>query len=154
MAKTTQKRNEPARDSMAQPGIVLDLDQPQGEAGSSDSVAGVIKVHESVIASIVRKAACSVDGVIRLAGSTLVDNIAEIVGSKRIFDRSILVNMGESSVQIEVKLILDYGVEIPQVARAVQEAVCESIANITGMSVERVNVVVMDLEDAPQEGIE
>ena len=45
-------------------------------------VTGVVKVHESVVASIIRKAACSVPGVIRLAGNTLVDNIAEFVGSK------------------------------------------------------------------------
>ena len=45
--------------------------------------SGTVKVHESVIASIVRKAACAVPGVVRLAGSSLVDNLAEIDGSKR-----------------------------------------------------------------------
>ena len=62
-----------------------------GAVNESGNQLGCIRLHENVISSIVRKAACSVEGVVRLAGSTLVDNIAEIVGSKRIHDRSILV---------------------------------------------------------------
>ena len=153
MGKTAPKIKGQANDSLAQPGVMLGLSQSSQEASQEPPLEGVIKVHESVVASIVRKAACSVDGVLRLAGSTLVDNIAEIVGSKRIYDRSIIVEMGESSVQIEVKVILVYGIEIPSVARAIQEAVIEQITSITGMTVAKVNVMIMDLEDAPQEGI-
>ena len=153
MSKTNQKIKEPAQDSLAQPGVMLGMEQIAQENAPQGALEGVIKVHESVVASIVRKAACSVDGVIRLAGSTLVDNIAEIVGSKRIYDRSILVEMGESSVQIEVKVILAYGIEIPPVAKAIQEAVIEQITSITGMTVGKVNVMIMDLEELPQEGI-
>ena len=50
------------------------------ERKNAGAVPGIVKVHESVIASIIRKAACSVEGVVRLAGNTLVDNIAEFVG--------------------------------------------------------------------------
>jgi uncharacterized alkaline shock family protein YloU len=149
---TPRMKTQP-QDSMAQPGITLGLSNSAQEP-QDGMPEGVIKVHESVIASIVRKASCSVEGVVRLAGSTLVDNIAEIVGSKRIFDRSITVEMGESSVQIEVKVILAYGIEIPAVAQAIQSVVIDQITKITGMSVSKVNVMVMDLEDLPDEGIE
>lgn len=121
--------------------------------GESPAFEGVIKVHESVVASIVRKATCQVEGVVRLAGSTLVDNIAEIVGSKKIYDRSITVEMGEGSVQVEVKVILAYGAYIPTVAASIQTSVIDQISKITGMSVDKVNVMVIDLEDLPQEGI-
>lgn len=112
---------------------------------------GVVKVHESVVASIVRKATCSVDGVARLAGSSLVDNIAEIVGSKKMYDRAIAIDMGSTSVKIEVKAIFAYGVHIPTVAAAVQAAVVEEMGRITGMNVEKINVMVMDLEDEQPE---
>ena len=121
--------------------------------GAQGECDGVVKVHESVIASIVRKATCAVDGVVRLAGNTLVDNIAEIVGSKKMYDRAIAIEMGDASVQLEVKVILAYGVEIPAVAAKIQESVIDQIAKITGMSVAKVNVVVMDLEDPPQESL-
>ncbi len=119
------------------------------EAAMAEAVpySGTIKVHESVIASIVRKATCAVPGVIRLAGSSLVDNLAEIVGSKKMYDRAISINMGDNSVQVEIKVILAYGTHIPEIAEAIQLAVIGEITKITGMQVNKVNVVIIDLED-------
>ncbi len=120
---------------------------------SQENAVGMVKVHESVIASIVRKATLEIPGVIRLAGSSLVDNLAEIVGSKKIQGRAISVEMNENSVAVEVRVVLEYGVLIPHIADEVRSAVAAEIVKLTGMSVSRVNVVVMDLEDPPQDGI-
>ncbi len=120
---------------------------------SQENSVGMVKVHESVIASIVRKATLEIEGVIRLAGSSLVDNLAEIVGSKKIQDRAISVEMNDNSVAVEVRVVLEYGVLIPEVAEAVKESVAAEIVKLTGMSVTRVNVFVVDLEDAQQDGI-
>ncbi len=117
------------------------------ERKNADAVPGIVKVHESVIASIIRKAACSVDGVVRLAGNTLVDNIAEFVGSRKVMDRAISVEMGENSVSVELRLVLAFGCCIPEVAKNVQETVIEEISRITGMQVPRIDIVIMDLED-------
>ena len=65
---------------------------------------GQIKIHEGAIATIVRKAACSVPGVTRITGNSFVDNIAEIVGSKKIQDRSIQIAMNNSSVAVELSI--------------------------------------------------
>lgn len=114
-----------------------------------ENSVGAVKVHESVIASIVRKAAMSVEGVLRLGTSSLVDNLAEIVGSKKIQDRAITVEMNENSVSVEVRVILLYGVLIPQVASELKNAVAGEIFELAGMKVDHVNVVIMDLEDSP-----
>lgn len=114
-----------------------------------ENSVGAVKVHESVIASIVRKAAMSVEGVLRLGTSSLVDNLAEIVGSKKIQDRAITVEMNENSVSVEVRVILLYGVLIPQVATELKNAVAGEIFKLAGMKVDHVNVVIMDLEDSP-----
>lgn len=120
---------------------------------SQENSAGMVRVHESVIASIVRKATLEIEGVIRLAGSSLVDNLAEIVGSKKIQDRAIAVEMNDTSVSVEVRVILEYGVLIPEVAEEIKESVAAEIVKLTGMTVARVNVVIMDLEDVQQDGI-
>ena len=133
MAAAIRKRNKPVSSSHA-------------------NSTGVVKVHESVIASIVRKAALDVEGVLRLGTSSLMDNLAEIVGSKKIQDRSITVEMNESSVSVELRVILQYGVEIPQVANELKETVAAEITKLSGMRVDHVNIVVMDLEDVPQDG--
>lgn len=114
-----------------------------------ENSVGAVKVHESVIASIVRKAAMSVEGVLRLGTSSLVDNLAEIVGSKKIQDRAITVEMNENSVSVEVRVILLYGVLIPQVASELKNVVAGEIFKLAGMKVDHVNVVIMDLEDSP-----
>ena len=114
-----------------------------------ENSVGAVKVHESVIASIVRKAAMSVEGVLRLGTSSLVDNLAEIVGSKKIQDRAITVEMNENSVSVEVRVILLYGVLIPQVASELNNAVAGEIFKLAGLKVEHDSVVIMDLEDSP-----
>ena len=120
---------------------------------SQENSVGVIRVHESVISSIVRKVTLETDGVMRLAGSSLVDNLAEIVGSKKIQDRSIVVEMGESSLSVDISVIIKYGVAIPPVAESIKSAVASEIVKLTGMKVGKVNIIVMDLEEETPEGI-
>ena len=120
---------------------------------SLENSVGVIRVHESVISSIVRKVTLETEGVMRLAGSSLVDNLAEIVGSKKIQDRSITVEMGESSVSVDISVIIKYGVAIPPVAEAIKNSVASEIVKLTGMKVGKVNIIVMDLEEEAPEGI-
>ena len=111
---------------------------------------GSVRVYESVISSIVRKTVLAMDGVVRFAGNSLVDNIAEFVGSKTMQDRAIFVAMGEQSVSVAIQLILEYGVYIPEVASKVQDAVKEQIQELTGMTVENVDVIVMDIEQVEE----
>lgn len=108
---------------------------------------GLVKIHENVIASLVRKATCTVEGVTRLAGSTFVDNLAEIVGSRRISDRSINIAIDEDAVEIEVKVNVCYGVQIPEVAAAIQRAVIVKVEETTGMTVRQVNVIIQEIEE-------
>ena len=120
---------------------------------SQENSVGVIRVHESVIASIVRKITLETDGVVRLAGNSLVDNLAEIVGSRKIQDRSISVEMGATSVSIEIGVIIKYGVPIPPVAEAIKNSVAAEILKLTGMKAGKINIIVMDLEEETPEGI-
>ena len=109
---------------------------------------GEVKIHENVIAQLVRRSALGVEGVSRLAGSTLVDDIATLVGSRRMQSRAVAVTLGEEGrVEIDVKLILKFGFNIPETAEQVQTAVVELVENTTGMSVTKINVLVQEIED-------
>ncbi len=108
---------------------------------------GEVKIHENVISALVRKVLLNIDGVSRLAGSSLVDNIAEIVGNRRLQDRAITVNLAsENRVSVDLKVNLKFGYNVPAVATAIQKAVIEEIEHTTGMSVTGVNVIVQELE--------
>ena len=117
---------------------------------------GDIKIHEGVIAALTRRAALSVPGVSRLAGSSLVDNIAEIVGSRRMQARAVNIAMSEKNeVTIEIKVVLAFGCRIPETAAAVQKAVISEVEKTTGMNVTSVDVLVQEIEEErPEEPAE
>jgi uncharacterized alkaline shock family protein YloU len=111
---------------------------------------GTVKLHEGVIASVVKNAACSVEGIIRLAGSGLADSIADILGTKKKNDSAINIELEEDKAQIEICLIVEYGKNIPKLALDVQTTVIEEVKNITGLNVTQIDVVIQGVEEPPK----
>ena len=120
-------------------------------SGSSANVKGNIQIHESVITSIVRKVASETEGVSRISGSSLVDNIAEIMGSKRIQDRAISVQMGKASVAVEVSVNLYFGFKLPEVAANLQSSIESEIKKITVLQVSNVDIIIREIDEPADE---
>ena len=108
-------------------------------------------VHESVIISLARKAVEGIPGFIRFSGSSIVSDLADLVGSKRRFDKSIVVTESGSEVSLEILIVAAYGFKFGEVAAAVQKAVYDQIVDFTGMKVKSIDVVITETEDAPEE---
>ena len=108
-------------------------------------------VHESVIISLARKAVEGIPGFIRFSGSSIVSDLADLVGSKRRFDKSIVVTESGSEVSLEILIVAAYGAKFGEVAAAVQKAVYNQIVDFTGMNVKNIDVVITETEDAPEE---
>ncbi len=101
---------------------------------------GDIKINHSVVASIVRLAALENGGVYAVAGS-FVEGIADMFSKKE--EKGVRVTESEqSNYVIEIRLILNYGVELAKCAYDVQIAVKDRVENMTGKLVERVDVVI------------
>ena len=117
-----------------------------------DSELGDVKIHDGVIATLTRRAALGIEGVSRLAGNALVDNLAEIVGSRRMQSRAITIAVNElNQITIEIKLNLKVGYTIPEVAEKVQKAVIGDVEKVTGMTVKTVHVLIQDVDDEVEE---
>ncbi len=113
----------------------------------TNSELGVIKIHDNVLASLVSRAALGVEGVSRLAGSAIIDNLAGMVGShSRAID--IVKDADNDKLKIVVRLNFKFGAVIPEVAVAVQRAVIEQVERAAGLSVAAVDVVIQQLDDA------
>ena len=108
-------------------------------------------VHESVIISLARKAVEGIPGFVRFSGSSIVSDLADLVGSKRRFDKSIVVTESGSEVSLEILIVAAYGSKFGEVASAVQKAVYDQIVDFTGMNVKSIDVVITETEDAPEE---
>ena len=108
-------------------------------------------VHESVIISLARKAVEGIPGFIRFSGSSIVSDLADLVGSKRRFDKSIVVTESNGEVSLEILIVAAYGSNFSEVAAAVQKAVYDQIVDFTGMKVKSIDMVITETEDAPEE---
>jgi uncharacterized alkaline shock family protein YloU len=106
------------------------------------SSIGDIKINHAVVANIVRLSALENTGVCAVAGS-FVDGIAEIFSKKESSQSGVRVTESErANYLIEIRLVLNYGVELAKCAYDVQVAVKDRVENMTGKMVERVDVVI------------
>ncbi len=99
---------------------------------------GNIHIAEEVLAVIAAAAALEVEGVGGLAANLGTD-LAELLGKKTL-SRGIRLEVAEENVTVDVNILVKYGHTIPEVGRAVQEAVMSSIEATSGLTVEAVNV--------------
>jgi uncharacterized alkaline shock family protein YloU len=108
---------------------------------------GKIKFTENVIVSVIKKAACNVTGVARLSGSSIMDNIASMISSQKVYDRAISMKIREDGMlDIEAKINVSYGENIPNVAAKVQNTIRDEANNILSVKVNKVNIIIQEIE--------
>jgi uncharacterized alkaline shock family protein YloU len=112
------------------------------ESTEEQPTLGRIEVNNSVVASIVRLAALQVKGVCGV-GAGFVDNLAEMVFTKRETDRGVKVfDDDENNYAIEIRIVVSFGAEIARTACQVQMLVRDQVEKMTGNRVKRVDVFV------------
>lgn len=98
-----------------------------------------IKIADDVIAVIAGAAASEVPGVSSMAGG-FAGGISEVFSGKKNFAKGIKVEAGEKETRIDVNIIVEYGVRIPDVAFEIQNRVKKAVEGMTGLKVVDVNV--------------
>ena len=98
-----------------------------------------IKIADDVIAVIAGAAASEVPGVASMAGG-FAGGISEVFSGKKNFAKGIRVEAGEKETRIDVNIIVEYGVRIPDVAFEIQNRVKKAVEGMTGLKVLDVNV--------------
>ena len=107
-----------------------------------------IKIADDVVATIAGKAALDVSGVHSMSGG-FAGGISEVFGKKS-YTKGIKVENSEKKIKIDVNIIVEYGARIPDVAYEIQNRVKKAIENMTGLSVEEVNVHVQGVNTESQ----
>ena len=98
-----------------------------------------IKIADDVIAVIAGVAVAEVPGVASMSGG-FAGGISEVLSGKKNLSKGIKVESGEKETKIDVNIIVEYGVRIPDVAFEIQNRVKKSVENMTGLKVVEVNV--------------
>ena len=126
MAKRKTEENEPEE--------IIETEAVQEEEESEG-----IKISDDVISIIAGKAVSEVEGVASMAGG-FAGGISEVLSGKKNLSKGIKVDINEGEVKIDVNIIVEYGVRIPDVAFEIQNRVKKAVETMSGLKVSSVNV--------------
>ncbi len=110
---------------------------------------GRTTIADGVVEKIAGLAARDVVGVHAL-GSGLARTLGavrdRVPGGSRALTRGVKAEVGEVQTAVDLDIVIDYGVSIDQVARAVRENVIAAVERMTGLEVVEVNIAVGDVK--------
>ncbi|MDI6786364.1 MAG: Asp23/Gls24 family envelope stress response protein [bacterium] len=106
-----------------------------------DQGIGMVKISDEVVGTIAGLATLQVDGISGMSGGIGEGIVKLLTGSQ--LTKGVKVEVGgEKEVVIDVSVVVDYGVNIPEVAWKVQENVKQAVEKMTSLIVVGVNVYV------------
>ncbi len=111
---------------------------------SGDSELGEMNIENDVLGIVAGISATEVEGVAAMSGG-FTGGIAKMLGRKDL-SRGVSIEESEEGVIIDLNLIVEFEVDITEVAREVQENVKNSLEKMTGVNVKAVNVNVLGLD--------
>ncbi len=104
---------------------------------------GEIKINNEVIAVMAGRIATEVKGVAGMSGG-VVDGLAKMLGKKSL-EKGVKVEVGEEDISVDLSIIVDYGVSIPDVCSEIQISVKRKVEKMTGRNVRNVNLSVQGI---------
>lgn len=109
---------------------------------SSAGFLGNINISPHAIAMVAGIATMQCFGVVGMASRTIQDGISELLTGKDSLNKGIEVKIDGEQVNVDLYLIVEYGVRIKEVAHNVIDNVKYAIENQLGLKTLRVNVIV------------
>lgn len=109
---------------------------------------GTTTIDNVVVSKIAGIAAREVSGVDSLGGggARMIGNIRESFGASEDVRQGVDVEVTEGTARIEIAISAEYGVAIHELAEAIRRNIMNAVERMTGLSVERVDVVVHDVK--------
>ena len=114
------------------------------ETKISEQEFGKITFANEVLATIAGIAACDVEGVAGMCGG-FKDGIVDLLGKKN-FTKGVKVAVNEKAVTVDIAIVVDYGVKLPDVCANIQDSVSKALETMTGLTVTDVNIAVEGLK--------
>lgn len=106
---------------------------------SNEEKIGIVKISDEVIAVCVLNSTLKTKGVYGLSGG-LTDSLSKNLLGKDPLYKGIKINQSDDGVVIDISVIVEYGIKIPDVAWNIQENVKKEVEEIIEMPVNAVNI--------------
>ncbi|CAL9587738.1 Asp23/Gls24 family envelope stress response protein [Streptomyces pilosus] len=117
--------------------------------GGDPATRGRTTISDGVVEKIAGLAARDVLGV-HAMGSGLSRTFGamrdRVPGGSKAVTRGVKAEVGEVQTALDLEIVVDYGVSISDVARAVRENVVAAVERMTGLEVVEVNIAVSDVK--------
>ncbi len=132
----------------------------RGGGAMLQSPMGKTSIADSVVAKVAGLAAREVTGVHEMgkAAGRAFGALREklpVGSSSPSPTQGVKVEVGERQAAVDLDLIMDYGVSIPDVSQAVRDNVIQRVESMTGLEVVEVNIAVDDIwlgeEESPEQ---
>ena len=111
---------------------------------------GEVQIADEVVAIIAGLAATEVNGVASMAGN-ITNELVSKLGMKNL-SRGVKVTVLEGVVTVDLNLNIEYGKNILETSKKVQEKVKSSIENMTGLEVADVNIHIASVDMENEKG--
>lgn len=99
---------------------------------------GEVRIADEVVAIIAGLAATEVEGVASMAGN-VTNELVSRLGMKNL-SKGVKVEVTSEAVSVDLALNMEYGYSIPKTSEQVQDRVKQAIENMTGLTVDEVNI--------------
>ena len=111
---------------------------------------GEVQIADEVVAIIAGLAATEVDGVDSMAGN-ITNELVGKLGMKNL-SKGVKVTVLEGVVTVDLTLNIEFGKNILEVSKKVQDKVKSSIENMTGLEVADVNIRITGVDMENEKG--
>ncbi|QXJ21695.1 Asp23/Gls24 family envelope stress response protein [Actinomadura graeca] len=119
---------------------------PGGSTGGGlVTSGGKTHIADGVVAKIASRAASDVGGVHSMGDGGAFGNVRERLPGAAGANRGVSVQVGERQAAVDLDLVVDYGVSIPELANAVRDNVIGEVQHMCGLEVVEVNIDVEDI---------
>ena len=102
---------------------------------------GLITSSEDVLLKVAGYAALECYGIVAMSSKRAKDGFVEWLGKENL-TKGVQVNITEAGIDIDLFIIVEYGISIVEVCNIIKSQVCYKIENMTGAKVRRVNISV------------
>ncbi len=107
--------------------------------GSDEQAESSIRIADDVVGVIAGIAAMEVDGVAGMSGGFAAE-VGERMTGKKNLSKGVKVQVGEKEVAVDLYIVVEFGVRIPEVAQKVQENVKRAVESMTGLECIEINI--------------
>ncbi len=105
---------------------------------------GTITIPESVLSMVAGNAALECYGIVAMAPKRAKDGITELLGRENL-SRGVRISINEDEVNVDLYIIVEYGISIAEVARTIVQTVTYKLEKETGVKVGKINISVEDI---------